>query len=167
MSREVKTFEELRELMLLEAMRESLPDDIRMHLDDVDATLVYDAGRRANMYALSHRRVDRSRGVNDRTRMNTNQHGQHSGGRDSSYGKPKENQMPKPALKTWNNENCEYYKRPGHTVARCFAKQWDDKAQTTPMCLVTRATLSNTRPVDKKTTTHIPVPDPTVMSNCR
>lgn len=54
-SRNVTDYKDLRNLIILEDFKSSLPKDIQTHLDDLDVTDVREAAKRCDDYSVTHR----------------------------------------------------------------------------------------------------------------
>ena len=81
-SRKVSSFEDLKNLVLLEEFRDSLPRSIRVHLDDLEITDAKTAARKADEYSVSHRWAEQSgqpRAHGHKGDLNAGQNGANSG----------------------------------------------------------------------------------------
>ncbi|KAK0144590.1 Retrovirus-related Pol polyprotein from transposon 412 [Merluccius polli] len=122
---DVYDFKQLRELMVLEQFKQSLPRVMQTHLNDLDVKAVFDAAEAADNYALTHRDSWRDRPSGPTTRVREvegNQGDGNSGGhRQSMNSQSGERQFrfsPTPG-----DIICHYCRRPGHIKSRCPALQ--------------------------------------------
>lgn len=119
-SKDVKSFEQLKELVLVEEFKRCVHADIRTHLDEQHVDTLAKASTMADDYSLTHKKL-MNRNVPHQTRMSP---ARQKAGTD----KPESSSVTsKPTYK----KTCSYCKKQGHVKDECwFLQKKENKSKT-------------------------------------
>ena len=132
-----KTFEMLRETILLEEFKNHVPVDVRIHLDEHKVTKLRDAGVMADSYELAHRKSDSGARL---SRSGYPDRGLVKGGNQGQVGSSvSQSQGGQLSRKVWDKEaECYYCHAKGHVKSKCakFRRDQDKSSGKRPVGLV-------------------------------
>ncbi|XP_006813838.1 uncharacterized protein LOC100371911 [Saccoglossus kowalevskii] len=124
-----KDFCSLREVVLLEEFKDSIPLDIKTHLDEHKVKNIRNAAAVADDYELTHKKSVKSYSSRWNNRRSRGANGALDG-EASGESTKSQSVTPKPAenKRVWEKPLCYYCKKPGHVRAECFKlkneRQW-------------------------------------------
>lgn len=135
---EVYDLKELRELIVLEQFKQSLPKVMQTYLNDLEVKSVMKAAEAADNYVLIHKDSWRDRpngqgkraGDNERYRSEKSSGGWHLPANSQTGGRPqRSSHSPGDII-------CHYCRRPGHIKSRCPALQKKEVSRSIPCNLI-------------------------------
>ncbi|XP_077863555.1 uncharacterized protein LOC144347604 [Saccoglossus kowalevskii] len=124
-----KDFCSLREVVLLEEFKDSIPLDIKTHLDEHKVKNIRNAAAVADDYELTHKKSVKAYSPRWNNRRSCGANGALDG-EASGESTKSQSVTPKPAenKRVWEKPLCYYCKKPGHVRAECFKlkneRQW-------------------------------------------
>lgn len=173
----VSTYEDLRELILLEQLKQRVSPEIKMYLDEREITKIREAARLADTYVLTHKnprgetrpyvKVD-SHGSNPCTDSGDKRSDKGTNSRMHTYSKPG-------MLK---DITCSFCKKYGHHISECFHPNCKHSKHYTPkensniqpslnakVCTFTSKPIPETEPISVKTSLVPNTGKPTLSMN--
>ena len=116
-SKDVKTFDQLKELILVEEFKRCVHPDIRTHLDEQHVETLAEASTKADDYSLTHKRLMNRNGAHQKGTFSTKQKS------DTDKPATPSSETHEAATKTINRKTCNYCKKQGHVKDECWFLQ--------------------------------------------
>ncbi|XP_063408799.1 uncharacterized protein LOC134692279 [Mytilus trossulus] len=129
------TFDNLRQLMLLEEFKQCVHLDLKTHLDDKTVESIHDAADISDNYTLSHKRSFKGQNVNTSSGNYKNQSTDHTDSKPVPQNKSQSSyNMSSPKFDTFEKKSltCAYCKKIGHLMADCFRLQKKNERDNEP-----------------------------------
>jgi len=119
-SRNVDTFDSLKNLVLLEDFKDNVQKGVKVHLDDLDITDVHTAARKADDYAITHRLSNQSAN-NFSGKGGKAQNNDKSGHNARGPGQTGQKQGPGSDPRGHNSGKwCEFHRVRSHNTDQCY-----------------------------------------------
>ncbi len=130
------SYDNLKQLMLVEQFMNKVPDDVREHLIDKGCNTLQDCARKADEYIALHKSMKHGQ-----RSMNSAQSKESNRPDSSNSGKVNRNNIQSNYNQTYNHVNqakqnnpsnyviCHYCHKPGHVVKDCYARKRDNEKQ--------------------------------------